>query len=828
MFRNYLNIAVRNLFKHRLYSAINIFGLAVGLASCILIMLFVRDELSYDRWIPNAENVYRLHTRFDIPGREPMFAQTSPGPAMAALKKDFPDVETGVRLLNERPVIHRGTDLFFEEVILADASFFDVFDLPLLEGDRATALAEPNGMLISESMAKKHFGNKSPVGEVLTVTYYWGEREVRITGVLKDLPDNTHLEINFLGHLHEPDYDKYEYVAKSWTSMNIWTYVKLKPGADVSAIQKQLSAFEERNVPSISMGGQDFKVADFMELSLHNLVDLHLNSRGLGDMKPGGDKTAVATFSVVAALILLIACINFTNLATARASQRAREVALRKVLGAHRNQLIGQFLGESVLLALIALLVAIGIVELVLPTYGNFLDKDLTLSYFGANGVALELAGLVLLVGGIGGVYPALYLSRFMPARILKANKSAAAEGSGKLRSALVVLQFAISIGLIICTAVVYSQTIYARTMDLGFDKSGLLSVRGVGREAAEVVQATIKEEMRRIPGVTAVSLSQETPGEDDESNNIIEIPGQVSADPIVIGTAAVDYDFFNTVGTPVIAGRMLSQDHGADDFTGENEEQAARGGNIVINRQTLKRIGVATPEEAVGKVIRMSVGDDENGQDLMATMTIVGVVENAQWTNARKEIRPMLYYYDSKGFNFILARMRNAEPAQIRSAAESVWRELVPTQPFYSVYVEEELSKLYNADEARGQMFAAFAGLAIIIACLGLFGLASFTAERRTKEIGIRKVLGARVRDVVKLLAWDFSKPVLIANVIAWPAAWWLMRDWLNGFQNRVDLDPTIFVVAGTLALAVALATVASHAARVARSNPIHALRYE
>jgi len=825
MLHNYLTVAVRSLFKNKLYSAINIFGLTVGLAACLMILLFVREELSFDRWVPDAERVYRVHTRFDIPNRAPLLAVAAPGPVKTALEKDFAEIEMATRLVEQRAVVKRGAEVFFEDVVLADANVFAVLPLPFAAGERAGALADASSVVLSEAMARKYFGDAPAVGQVLTITFSFGTRDLRVTGVFKDLPSNTHLKLDLVGHLTEADFDKQPWMLKSWTSVNTSTYVKLKPGADIAAIRRALPAFEERNLPGFTIGGRDLKAADFMEISLVALPDLHLNSRGIGGFKPAGDATVVATFSAVALLILLIACINFTNLATARASLRAREVALRKVLGAHRGQLVVQFLGESVLLAAIALVLAVGVVAAALPLYNRLLGRELGLSVLDG-GLWAAMLGLVALVGVIGGIYPALYLSRFAPARILKANRSSAATSSGRLRGALVVVQFAISIGLIVCTAVVYGQTRYLRGMDLGFNASGLLAVNGLGREAVRNVGDALRAELARIPGVTGVTRAAEAPADQDENNTMIEIPGQVSTQPIIVGVSSVDYDFFDVMEIPILAGRALSKDFPADDMSGTPDELAARGGNVVLSRGALRLLGLTDPREAVGRALRLSVGGEGNPKQM--TVTVVGVAENVRYDSGRAEIRPMLYQVRPRNFDHAFLRIRNADPARVQAEAARVWRELVPEQPFAADLVATTLAAQFDAEQARAALFAAFAGLAVVIACLGLYGLAAFTAERRTKEIGIRKVLGARIRDIVRLLAWDFSKPVLVANLIAWPAAWALMRDWLNGFESRIDLSPLYFAAAGGLALVIALATVALHTARVARSNPVHALRYE
>ena len=826
MIKNYLTVALRFLAAHRLYAVLNIAGLAVGLAAATMIAMFVADEVSYDRWIPDAERIYRVHTTWNIPGRAPLVTVAASGMAKAALEKDFPEIESAARMFVARPTLTRGGDTFFEAVALADPNFFAVLAIPFVAGERATALAKPGSVVISESIAKKYFGAAPALGQVISGRFRWGERELRVTGVFKDLPSNTHLQLDMVAPINAEDVHDQPYILESWTSVNTMTYLKLRPGADAAKINAALPKFEEQ-IPNESMGGQEFKVADYVVMSIMNLRDLHLRSRGLGEQKPPGDGVAVATFSAVAVLILIIAGINFTNLATARASQRAREVTLRKVVGATQRQLIMQFLGESVLMAMAAALVALGLIAAALPGYNLMLGKALSLSWTGGDGVIPALLALAVLAGLGAGAYPAFVLSRFEPARTLKANKSAATEGSGRLRAALVVTQFAISIGLIVCTAVVYGQTLYVKTMDVGFDASGVLAVDRIRSEAARAMSDTYKDRLSRVLGVVAVTRSDTAPADEDENNTIIQIPGQISAQPIVVGQTSVDYDFFSTMGIRILAGRALSEEFGADDATFEAKDLTGRNTNIVINRRAMELLGITEPAAAVRREFRIGNGEGD-GDDSMAPVTVVGVVENANFASARKDIRSMMYFHDKRRFAYVLARARNVDPAMMRDEAARLWRELVPTQPFTAQFVTDAMAAQYAEDEGRGRMFAAFAALAILIACLGLYGLAAFTAERRTKEIGIRKVLGAGTAAVVRLLAWDFAKPVLIANAIAWPAAWFLMQDWLAGFQQRIEMGPGYFVAAGGAALVIALATVGGHAVKVARANAIHALRYE
>jgi putative ABC transport system permease protein len=555
-------------------------------------------------------------------------------------------------------------------------------------------------------------------------------------------------------------------------------------------------------------------------------------------MKPGNDRQTIITFAIIAFLILGMACVNFTNLATARASQRAREVALRKVLGANRKQLITQFLAESVLIAAIAMLLALAMVELLLPMLSNFLDASLEMHYLGWAGMLLPILGLTLLVGAAGGLYPAFYLSRFQPAQVLKANKSSAeASGSGMLRNVLVVAQFAVSIGLIICTAVVYAQTVYARTVDPGYHRDGLIQIENLGRRQLAERSDAIALEMARVPGVVSVGRSGIGVATDNNNNTGVMMPGH--SEPINIVNYSIYEGFFRTMGIRLVAGRLFDANRPGDDSTiplfdgptalaQTNQQEtamAARGINVVINELAARRMGFTDPAQAVGKTIGVSYFDPEDG---LVPTHIIGVVQDSRFRSIREPIDPILFRLDRTYANVLLVRYDGAHAAAARANVEQAWRRLVPDVPYDGIGSEDKVGELYTAEEARAKVFAGFALLAVIVACLGLFGLAAFTAERRTKEIGIRKVLGARTRDIVRLLAWQFSKPVIVANLIAWPVAWYVMRKWLDNFDARIDLGATPFVAAALLALAIAIGTIASHAIRVARANPIHALRYE
>jgi putative ABC transport system permease protein len=676
------------------------------------------------------------------------------------------------------------------------------------------------------------FPGVNAMGKTLTMISRGQSADYRVTGITRDIPGNSSLKISMIVRI-----DPVTYTAENpdsltqWGESSGWNFVSLKPGTDPKTIAAALPAWEKRNIPDQQFGDRSVNQGDIADWSLVNIRDVHLGSAQAGAMRPGNDARTIVTYTIVAFLILGMACVNFTNLATARASQRAREVALRKVLGATRRQLMTQFLAESVLVAALAMLLALAFVELTLPALGGFLDADLSMGYLEDGGMLLPILVLTLIVGAAGGIYPAVYLSRFQPAQVLKANKSASeSSGSGRLRSALVVAQFAVSIGLIICTAIVYSQTVHARTTDPGFRRDGILQVGGLNRRQLVERGEAIAREIARVEGIVAVGRTGIGVGTSNQSTTAVRVPGRDQ--PVGVGSYAIDDGFFKAMGIDFVAGRPLSASRPADvdartPAAGPEEDRAlaARGLNVVANELAARRLGFKNPRDAVGAQFGMFLASEEAG---LVPITIVGVVRDARFRSVREPLEPIVYRLSESGLGWLVARYDSADPSAVRARVEQAWKRLAPDVPYDAEFSEEVVSDLYKSEDARAKTFAGFAALAVAVACLGLFGLAAFTAERRTKEIGIRKVLGARSRDIVRLLAWQFSKPVIVANLIAWPVAWWAMRDWLNSFDLRIDLGPGPFVVAGLLALAIAIATVAGHAMKVARLNPIHALRYE
>ncbi|MFL6863591.1 MAG: ABC transporter permease [Allosphingosinicella sp.] len=835
MWRNYLTVGVRALAKNRTYAFINIFGLALGLAACLLILLYVRYERSYDGWIPGAERAYQLQDYYHATpnGGEEMKLQMTSYVSGKALVKDFPQVENAVYVASSgATIMQKGEPSYAEHFSFVSGNLFDILPVPFVAGDARTALARPNSLVLTEEEAYKRFPNQNALGKILTLVVQGKTADYVVGGVIRDLPRNTHLQLGVIARFDPESFfvDRPSFLT-GWGNQGGWWYMKLRPGASADAINRQLAAWEKRNIPDDTGGGEKTNPGDSQDWKLVNLKDIHLGEAQQASMTPGNDRRTIATFAIVALLILGMAVVNFTNLATARAGQRAREVALRKVLGATRRQLMVQFIGESVLVTAIAMLLALAMVELFLPVFNRFLDAGIAMAYWGGGGVLGPILLLVLIVGAAGGLYPAFYLSRFQPARVLKANKAAAeAQGTGSLRNVLVVAQFAVSIGLIICTAVIYAQTLYARTADAGYNRHGLLQIQGLQAREVQPAVETLKRELARVDGVQAVAATGIGVAPGNNSVTSTYLPGNPKG--IDLGIYVVDADFFPTMGMKLIAGRNFSEKVAMDDsttpFPTDKAAEAAfvkRGTNIVVSELAARRLGYKDPQAAIGKTIQAGLSLPELG---LANCTIVGVVNDARFRSVRDPLQPIMYLNAKNGFNAMILRYGNAEPKMVMADVERVWKRLVPDVPFRADFADDRVKRLYERDEARGQLFGAFALLAVVIGCLGLFGLAAFTAERRTKEIGIRKVMGARSRDIVRLLAWQFSKPVMIANLIAWPVAWWVMRDWLNGFDARIVLGPIPFLLAGLLALAIALGTIASHALKVARANPIHALRYE
>jgi putative ABC transport system permease protein len=810
MIWNYLTTAWRSLIRHKLYSFINIAGLAVGLACAIFIILFLRDELSYDAWIPDAQNVYRVESVFTPPGIDPAFFTVTPFPVPPTMLAEIPGVEAQTHLIPNDFTVKVGDRQFPANIGAVDPNFFQVIKLPFIKGGPATALAKPESLVLTQATAKKFFGTADPMGKTVTLD---AKHTLTVTGILRDLPHNTQFDIDMMMPNTSKADPMSEQGKQSWLNVEGWGYVKLAPGADLAAINAKLGPMLDRHIDAkkrmnVAMAGRDV-----LHLTLTPLRDVHLAPMGETKL---GRWTTVYGFAAVAFLILLIACTNYMNLATARAVTRAREVSLRKVMGAKRSQLIVQFMGESVMVALIALVIAIALVEMLMPAFDALLARPLTYETLSDWQLTLAMLGVAIMAGFLGGIYPALLLSGYRPAARLGTGASA---GSGFLRSALVVLQFAVSIGLGIAVIVIFAQISFSRRLDIGFDRHDLLVVDGAWTltpSARDSLANTIAAD----PAVAGVAQSGMTPFDGGKVVSTVTVPE--SGLRFTTRNDNIDPEFLRVYGVKLLAGRNLSRKRGTDIYDppepGPDGSRPGVNANILINAAAARQFGF-TVQNAVGRTVLLNDKDH---------MTIVGVTGNVNFDGLDAGMQPFFYAYDPKRLGTLSVRIRPGRTQEALAAVDRAWHRFMPNTAIRHRFQDASFDKLFVSDEREGRIFGIFVGLAIVIACLGLFGLASFTAERRTKEIGIRKVHGARTRDIVWLLLWQFSKPVLLANLIAWPVAWYYLQDWLKGYAYRIPLSPLYFLAAGLVALLIAWATVIFHTVLVARSNPIAALRYE
>ncbi len=785
MIKNYLKVALRNISRHKAYSFINITGLAIGMACCILILLWVQDELSFDRFHENAGDIYRVIQDINFADHSTTWAITQ-GPMGPSLRDDFPEIADMVRFTRRGMRLSHGDKAFDEVLGMADESIFDVFTFPLLRGDPATALAEPLSVILTEEMAQKYFGDQDPMGRVLNAD---GRFDFKVTGILQEVPRNSHIRFDFMVPFVFGR--ELNYTVDNWGNSQFTTYVRLQGSLKAGDVLPKISRYLD-DKPTIEKDAA---------LNLQPLTRIHLHSHYEFDFA-SGDATYVAIFSLVAFFILLIACINFMNLTTARSANRAREVGMRKVAGAHRSDLIRQFFGESMLLACIAFLVALGLVWLFLGPFNSLAAKELSLGLSTSVWLWLGLLGIALATGFISGAYPALFLSSFQPARVLKGTVQSGARSSA-FRKILVVFQFSLTILLIISSLVVYRQLDFMRNKKLGYDKEHLvyLSMRGQIREQFDAV----KQELLSRPDILAVTASANVPTYGYSfSNSLWRWEGQDPDQEILMRAGFVDEDFFKTMGIELIAGRGLSREFSTDKDTA-----------VAVNEAAVRAMGMADP---VGQ--RLTLGENN--------LTIRGMVKDYHFRSLRQEIDPLILIYNPSQCQVLFMRLRGDDLPASLAHIEGVWNTFAPGFDFRYRFMDEALDMLYRAEQRTGTLFRIFTLLAVVISCLGLFGLASYLAEHRTKEIGIRKVLGATVSRIVILLSQEFTRWVLVANVLAWPVAYYAMRRWLQGFAYRIPIPWWVFGVSALLALAIALLTVSYQSIRAAISDPVDALKYE
>jgi len=785
LIKNYLKIALRNIKKHTWYSIINIAGLAIGMTCCILILLWVQDELSYDRFHENASDIYRVIQDINFADHSTTWTITQ-GPLGPSLKKDFPEIINATRITG-RGFRLTYNDRSFDEVLgMADSSIFEMFTFPLIKGNPATALADPNSIVLTEEMAEKYFGEENPIGKTIQAD---NEYDFLVSGVLKKIPDNSHLQFDFIipfifGR-------ELNYTVDRWGNSQFRTYVQIQKGIPPQEVIQKISGYLYEK-PTIEKDAR---------LNLQPLTRIHLHSNYEFD-SAHGDITYVALFSLVAFFILFIACSNFMNLATARSGNRAKEVGMRKVAGAHRSSIIKQFFGESILLAFIALFFSLIIVKLLLPAFNNLAAKELSLNISGNLLDLLILFGIALLTGIISGSYPAIFLSSFQPVKVLKGSLRSGQKGS-VFRKILVVTQFSLTILLIICTGIVYNQLNYLRNMKLGYDKEHMIymGMRGDMRTNFD----TLKNELLINSNISGVTASSNVPTYGYTfSNSLWRWEGQNPDEEILMRAVFIDYDYFKTFGMEIAEGRSYSKE-----FSTDTTEA------IIVNEAAVKAMRMKSP---LGK--RLSI-NEQNFQ-------IIGVVKNYNFRSLRQGIDPLILLFEPQASRVLFAKLKSENISQTIGYIEKIREKFAPGYPSNYHFLDEALDDLYRSEERVGMIFRYFSVLAIFISCLGLFGLASFMAEQRTKEIGIRKVLGATVSNIVLLLTKEFTKWILVANIIVWPLAYYAANKWLQGFAFRTTIGLWIFILAAAMVLFIALLTVSYQSFKAATANPIDTLKYE
>ncbi|GAB3175604.1 ABC transporter permease [Telluribacter humicola] len=810
MLKNYLKIAWRSIARNKVFSFINVTGLSLGVAACLLIALYIFHETSYDKQVPNAENIYRLYFSFPIDGKEKKAAFTSANLA-STLLSDFEEVEKAGRLLdnplfygagsNEIKIEGESMQHHEEGFAYADQSILDIFQLPMVEGDPTSALAAPRTVVISEKKAKKYFKDASPIGKSI---YLNGNDKdpFLITGVMRDLPSNSNLDYDFLITLKGVEFGEGEQTR--WLQTNYFTYIQLKPETEATVVEKKISdiILSRYLIPAL----QDFNasLAKTVEkeaaIYLQPLSDIHLYSSNIDDYHTRGDIRFVWLFGAVALFILLIACVNFVNLSTAQSANRAKEVGLRKVVGSQRGALVGQFLTESTLVTVIAFLFGIVLAALLLPFFNTLAGKELSFPSQVAWFVPAVL-GSALFIGVLAGLYPAFYLSRFNPIEVLKGKLRRGSKSAG-MRGGLVVFQFTVSIVLIVGTLIINKQMNYILTQKVGFERDKVIQLYGTNMLDDQV--KTFKSELKQLPGVADASISDFLPIEGTKRNgNTFYNEGREKAEQGVTGQSwDVDEDYLSTLGMKLIDGRNFSKDRPADTQT------------TIINQTLAQKLGLAEP---VGK--RLS----RYGE----LYEIIGVVEDFNFRTMQDKIEPLALFYGTSP-TIISIKATTSDMPQLLKAVEAKWKEFAPGLAFRYQFMDQSYATMYESVQRVGRIFTSFAILAIFVACIGLYALSAFLVEQRSKEMSIRKVLGASMQSIFQLLTRHFLGLIVISLVVATPLAYFMMEKWLEDYVYRTDIEWWVFAAAGLMAILITLITISYHAAKSALMDPVKSLKSE
>jgi putative ABC transport system permease protein len=810
MLRNYFKTALRNLWKNKGFSAINIVGLAIGLATCLLILIFVMDELSYDRFNAKADRIYRLDGEIKFGGNHFILA-VAPAPAGPTVLREYPEVVKEMRFRNNGGrLIKKGNQNIKEEsVVMADSTLFDVFSLPMIAGDPHTALKESRSVVLTEKMARKYFDGTNIVGRTLMVN---DSVPYKVTGVIKDIPAQSHFHFDIFLSLTESQEARRS--DDAWLSNNFNTYLVLREGTDVKKFEAKMNrgVITQHVAPlvheAVNISMEDFvKSGNMVQFLLTPLTSIHLHSNKTAELGGNGNIQYVYIFSAIAAFILLIACVNFMNLSTARSANRAKEVGIRKVLGSLRGNLIRQFIMESVLISFIAMVLAVGLAYALLPVFNQLSSKQMEIGLFVRPWLIPSMLGLVLIVGFLAGSYPAFFLSAFRPILVLKGGMAAGFKNSW-LRNSLVVFQFFISICLIVGTAVIYRQLAYIRSRELGFSREQVMVIYNpyvMGDQAR-----TFREKLLNLPGVQGVTLTGYLPTSDNRNDDAIFMSPDLDIKKSVsMQTWPVDDQYIPVLGMKMAAGRNFSKDLLTDSTA------------VIVNEAAVRLMQGRKPLES--KLYEI----DDIKTKKVKEYRIIGVVKDFNFNSLRQNVTPVALFLQ-RDYGRMALRVSSTKIHQLAGQIETEWRRMAPSQPFAYSFMDEEFNNIYRTEQQMGGISLSFSMLAILIACLGLFGLTAYAAEQRIREIGIRKVLGASVTGIIRLLSRDFLRLVVVAMVLAFPLSWWGMHLWLQDFAYRITIGWEIFVVAGVISVGIALVTVSFQAVRAALANPVKSLRSE
>ncbi|HEC43219.1 MAG TPA: FtsX-like permease family protein [Bacteroides sp.] len=802
MLRNYITVAIRNLLRQKGFAIINILGLTIGLTVSALIILYIVHEMGYDRFHENSTRIYRVAIDGEISGQPLNVAVSSP-PFGPNLTNDYPEIANFTRIdhAGSTALFAIGDEKFYEhDVLYVDSSFFELFTVPFIIGDPESALKTSRSIVLTESTARKYFGEENAMGKTMR---YNDQYDLTVTGICKDYPKNSHLEFNALISFATRVESSFEGWLEAWGNLSIWTYIMLEKNARLDSLEAKLPEFLPRYF------AEEIETSNIrLDPYLQPITSIHLHSNLMAEIGPNSDINYIYLMMSITLFILILASINFMNLSTAKSSNRAREVGVRKVLGANKQSLVIQFIGESVIISLISLFITLFLIELILPTFNNITGKDLDMQYILDWQLTLGFILLALIVGVFAGSYPAFYLSAFNPVRVLKGRIRAGSSNS-LLRNTLVFIQFTISIALIIGTVIIYRQLEFIKNKNLGFDKENVV-VFTLRNPETRRKAAVIKDEFLKQPDITGVSLTTGWPGGTLGGTGYFP-EGYGDEDPWLLYGFSIDQDFIDkTARMTIVEGRNFSAEFASDSTA------------VLINETLMRQLDWT--EDPIGRIISSDNTDSTNYR-------VIGVLGDFHNQSLHSKINPVMLRFLDGNPRFILVRIRETDPKKVLAQLELSWKEINPEIPFDYTFIDEQIDEFYEFEEKIGKIFIYFTLFAMLIAALGLYGLATYISEQRTKEIGIRKAMGSSVSKISYILSKDFAKPVLLANLFAWPLAWFTMKQWLQNFEYQTDMSLNIvwiFLLAGFLALVLALITVNIQTIRAASSNPVDALRYE